>query len=437
MTIRPSQVQPAYYQGFARNAAESANPGLWRGLVGAWMPMLGGTGNDVVPDLSGFRNDISLTSITAADWKQYQFNYKDGPAVGPGWAIDFDGAADYGSVGTVPFDTADGFSCDCLFMTEVPADQDRLVHHMDGTGSGRIFLQLRSKLSTFIDGTRLDGTTDISVDGIGEWYHGAVTHAVDGDNVLYLNGVAENSNTTTPENNIAGIAIGSSKTLAGNFWDGPIAIVRIWNRVLSPVEVKLLHADPMAPMRRRRRMGSKAPAVFTLTADAGAFTMTGTAANLEHHRVLAAAAGGFTVSGAAASLKRALKLPAVAGVYAVTGSTATLTYTTLVAKGDFEQWFEGPLWLRAGNVDTTLRVIERVVPTYKKVALASGTAGAVTTIEHGLNRVPIAMRIVNLEMAGTPTHFGWYRDDADGPWTVKELTARFLFDDGTVLLEIF
>lgn len=61
--------QPGYQQGFARNAGQSLNANLWRGLVGAWSPNLGVTGA-VLRDSSGRgRRDGVLTGMSpAAAW---------------------------------------------------------------------------------------------------------------------------------------------------------------------------------------------------------------------------------------------------------------------------------------------------------------------------------------------------------------------------------
>jgi hypothetical protein len=37
-------LKPSYATGYAKNASQSAHPNLWDGLVGAWMPSLGVTG---------------------------------------------------------------------------------------------------------------------------------------------------------------------------------------------------------------------------------------------------------------------------------------------------------------------------------------------------------------------------------------------------------
>lgn len=59
---------PSFGQGFARCAAESANPHLWDGLVGAWWPFLGPTGGTLF-DWSGYGNHGTLTNMApATDW---------------------------------------------------------------------------------------------------------------------------------------------------------------------------------------------------------------------------------------------------------------------------------------------------------------------------------------------------------------------------------
>ena len=38
---------PSYEQGFAQSAGESADPNLWDGLSGLWLPSLGPTGHPI------------------------------------------------------------------------------------------------------------------------------------------------------------------------------------------------------------------------------------------------------------------------------------------------------------------------------------------------------------------------------------------------------
>jgi hypothetical protein len=64
----------------------------------------------------------------------------------------------------------------------------------------------------------------------------------------------------------------------------------------------------------------------TLTADAGSFSLTGTAATLRKGKVLAAAAGSFSLTGTSAGLKHGWKVPAAAGSYVLTGTAAGLKH---------------------------------------------------------------------------------------------------------------
>ena len=64
-----------------------------------------------------------------------------------------------------------------------------------------------------------------------------------------------------------------------------------------------------------------------LSCDAGAFTLTGQDAALNRGFYLAADAGAFTISGQDAALNRGFILACDAGAYTLTGVDATLTYT--------------------------------------------------------------------------------------------------------------
>ncbi len=67
MPVWTPQHIPTYAQGFARSAAESANPGLWKELVGLWLPALGPTGL-TLRDVSGHNGH---TSLTGGDWGNF------------------------------------------------------------------------------------------------------------------------------------------------------------------------------------------------------------------------------------------------------------------------------------------------------------------------------------------------------------------------------
>jgi hypothetical protein len=85
------------------------------------------------------------------------------------------------------------------------------------------------------------------------------------------------------------------------------------------------------------------PTAYTLTADAGSFTLSGQDANLTIGRILTADAGAFTLSGQDAALSVGRVITADAGAFTLTGQDATLTvtpaggtaYTLTADAGDF------------------------------------------------------------------------------------------------------
>ena len=67
---------------------------------------------------------------------------------------------------------------------------------------------------------------------------------------------------------------------------------------------------------------------YTLTANLGSYTLTGTSANLEAGYKLTAASGLFTLTGTSADFVKGYTLAADAGIYAVTGTDAELIKTS-------------------------------------------------------------------------------------------------------------
>ena len=83
--LLPRHANPSYKSGYARSSAESANPGLWDGLTGAWVPQLGQIGL-VLQDMSGQGHHGAMVNMEATDWLReggvLGLNY-DGSAVNP------------------------------------------------------------------------------------------------------------------------------------------------------------------------------------------------------------------------------------------------------------------------------------------------------------------------------------------------------------------
>ena len=63
---------------------------------------------------------------------------------------------------------------------------------------------------------------------------------------------------------------------------------------------------------------------YSMTADAGSFTLTGQAVDLDKAVKLSAASGSFSLSGQAATLRHGRTLTADSGSFALTGQDVTL-----------------------------------------------------------------------------------------------------------------
>lgn len=127
--------------------------------------------------------------------------------------------------------------------------------------------------------------------------------------------------------------LGSFVSQAGTFspLNGQMFDARIYNRSISVAQNWALY-DPATRWDLwylpGRKLYSFAPAGgtnYTLTADAGAYTLTGSAATPRAARRLTADAGSYALTGSAATPRAARRVTAEAGAYTATGSTAGVT----------------------------------------------------------------------------------------------------------------
>jgi hypothetical protein len=116
-----------------------------------------------------------------------------------------------------------------------------------------------------------------------------------------------------------------------------VGFIRV-RRVLSAAEIAEISRNIWAPWKApARRIWVSSGTSYTLTADPGSFSATGTAASLKYGRVLQAASGSFAVTGTAATLKKGYSLQAGSGSFSATGTAATLRYGRVIqaAAGSF------------------------------------------------------------------------------------------------------
>lgn len=255
-----SLLRPSFKTGFARSASESANPHLWRGLIGAWVPSMGVTGN-ILHDVSTFKNHGTLTNMDAGtDW-----------IIGKnGYALDFAGDDDYVDIGK-KLD-----SLDLSVFVEIERNGTGTIHSITSrydTGSAQRSWALNitdlnqieavvSKNGSVSEGVSSNIITSFSTVTDSNKHYIGFTYNFLGDGtsdfILYFDGpqVASNLSAVGPIfNGSENIVIGKID-IAGvpsRHFNGQIGQVLIHNRVLTPNEVYQLYIDPLAPFRLRDR----------------------------------------------------------------------------------------------------------------------------------------------------------------------------------------
>ena len=269
---------PSYHQGFARHAGESAHPGLWRGLVGAWVPALGPTGASTIKDVSVYRHDATGVSLTDTSWKISRLTNFGGAA---SYALDCDGSADHATLPNLG-GRIDGNTPRTLivrFVTDtVTVGTDTLLKL--GTASALQILAFHINVLTggdiYILHSGRDWHTNVSVLTIGNVHHGVYTYnggAIEtaGNAALFLDG------TDRPLTS-AGASTGNLNTIEGGFtttlcstavpdkfFNGRILYMLLYDRVLLDEEKLLDYLHPLSLFRLRRRVLGKAPAAAVTT----------------------------------------------------------------------------------------------------------------------------------------------------------------------------
>lgn len=242
----PTTARPSLASGFARNATESAYPGLWAGLSLACVPALGIQGS-VLPDFSGHGR---VGTHTGAIW-----NTVGGPS------IEFDGTNDEVNFG----------STNAL----VPASTDVtfVLYYQKTDGTARAsaaFGSLVGGVTTAAIGCHLpysDGTVYWDFGGNGSPNRVTYAGGTFGNDVwvfrggqlgmqIWQNGIVRANSTTAVSRTAASpdqnFKLGEyASTTASDL--ARTRIFLVYNRALSQEEVQLLSHDPLAPFRRAAR----------------------------------------------------------------------------------------------------------------------------------------------------------------------------------------
>ena len=233
------QTPPSYASGYAKSASESANPNLWDGLVGAWMPSLGVTG-DTLRDVSGNGSHGTLTNMDAAtDWV----------ATSKGLALDFDGVNDYvesqdpiDAMGSSPRTLSSSF--------EIRSIADQTIAGFGNPNTSQWFYIFIYQNKWYFSGYANDFSIATPLPTLGK-HHLAVSY--DSSDVrFYLDNllIAQFAKTLNTQAGVLRIGL---RAQFDNFpLNGQVDSVYLHDRVLSPQEIKQLYVDPLAPFRQRR-----------------------------------------------------------------------------------------------------------------------------------------------------------------------------------------
>ena len=239
MTFLRKLIQPSFKAGYARSSSESANPNLWDGLVGAWMPSMGVTG-ETLRDVSGNGNHGTLTGMDAAsDWV----------ATSKGLALDFDGFDDYVDCGRPSMGVGK-----LTVNAWIKLNAGNIFQHLVDSSSNSWHLALlNNNKPYFYNGATLHTLTETL--STNTWY---MITGVQGSTLdLHVNGVLSQSISSNVNLTTNNIHIGRWQNGGRNF-NGRMANISIYNRALSPDEIQTLYVDSLAPFRKKQQVAFNA-----------------------------------------------------------------------------------------------------------------------------------------------------------------------------------
>lgn len=231
---------PNVRQGFARCAAESEHPALWRGLVRAFAPAMGIAG-PLLFDLSGHNKHAAITGGSTA-WR--------GSPVGPA-AYFFPATTGYY---TAPSQTAADtlyrgsvfvlLRLDDLAVSQILVDN---CHSSSNAWYLSVYTDGRIQWRQYTTDTYRLTTSSISA---GEWYSVIATwNTRQSRYAIYVNGMSKGLETTrlVPYATNYGVySLGSrADGTTTRYTRGAIALNAVWSRELTQTEVLLLHAEPL------------------------------------------------------------------------------------------------------------------------------------------------------------------------------------------------
>jgi len=340
-------ILPSYQQGYARGPDMSLYPQTWRGLVGAWVPALGRTG-DTLFDVSGFGNHGTLESmIPNTEWQLLDGNRLGDTYTRPTDLLNFNQGGDHINI---PDDArydfivnSQDFSVIMWLATDNDTDNNQRVmcrteNSTNADGWQFIYDGSVSDTYSFVTltgGTQIDIQSIVVDTGVhmlvGGWNAAGSTVR------MSLDGLAQSG--------IEGgtIGLGDDNTFfiarrrASNTheWNGKVLAMFVYNRDIG-IEEDLLHfRNPLAPLILRPRViAVRVPAAvgdITMAADAGTFALSGQ--NVTSDISMSVATDSFALTGQAATFDIGQLVDS--GTYSFAGQNITVDLSVSLTPGTY------------------------------------------------------------------------------------------------------
>jgi hypothetical protein len=165
-----------------------------------------------------------------------------------GNAVSFDGTNDKVQISNFPTigqtSSSSGYSISCYFKADSVSAWVSLFSFGDQATSEKRSLMISSggKLSVSHYNDNVSGSTTLST---GVWYHGVCTVASNGSVIVYLNGSSDGTGSVTLTSYSGTTAyIGSNPIGNGEFFNGMMSGVKIFNTALTQDQVRELYTKP-------------------------------------------------------------------------------------------------------------------------------------------------------------------------------------------------
>ena len=237
---------------YARNSSSAANPNLWNGLRGLWMPALGIYGGKRLPNIVTGQDAVQGNAAALSYW-QVVGEY---PCMALGGAYS---AAEtyYDTISDLP-DTlfsADFTLCGLVRMDPTPNSQNILFSKDEATGGDGIsfrWLKSGNKFRVKIDGSNKDFSSAWASD---QWQVFCCRRLESSVNVWFdgvKHGTTNTKGSSAARTEDAAIGTRSSGE-SDRLFEGGVGMVAVWERSLMEPEIQAISADPFSIVRPRNR----------------------------------------------------------------------------------------------------------------------------------------------------------------------------------------